>query len=166
MRRREDYVPIAERYYSLGISAVGAYAATPNAYGPPGSLSGLVPRLGPYLGDLREGGMVIDLRPLSWSDKVEIACRTPYAQEDLPPRTGIRFMSYKAEPLPDGPVTTGFLYVSLDVYADRCAARGARIGARRGDAIHWRDGAVTPIPSADRRWDPMPDVDPEGPGHE
>lgn len=121
-------------------------------------------RLAPYLGQVIEGGFVVDKAPIayhtdfiSWvlqaplvkvglEDAEREACPTPSATMVL----GLggmygalaRTMTEQPELMGDG-----MNWVSPEVYVRYWAGKGARVGVRQGDVVQWNDGSITPIPS-------------------
>lgn len=125
-------------------------------------------RLRPYLGELEQGGVVIDKRRLvshpmfaSW------VIGDPMVDVELEPGETSRFSDQQtmATMLPGlcgqyamlallsrNSEYTGLDYVDVGHYAALWSSRGARVGVREGDAIIWNDGAREAIPPAADRY--------------
>jgi hypothetical protein len=99
-------------------------------------------RLRPYLGELIEGGFVIDKRAALEADPV-LTARTPLCDGSLPDGMRATFLGWRDQ----------FDVVAPDVYAAWWEAHGARVGRRRGDKIVWADGAEEAIPPYARRFE-------------
>lgn len=155
----DPYVP---RYLCLEATLDGLQAQT----GTPATHTSIPDgRLTPYLGELREGGIVIDRRAALWHD-VRLAFRSPLLDASLRagtvarPRPSELYPGGTAavwdrgapevlEPSPEG--YDGLDRVALDLYTRFWQGAGARVGRRRGDAILWDDGTTTAIPLPEHR---------------
>ena len=133
-------------------------------------------RLMPYLGEVVEGGYVLDKRSVL-EEKPSLALLSPMCRGDLPAGTVRRFRDSVPHPeesivaqaivqspehplrglvalmLLDGAELESFDEVAPDVFAAWWARRGARVGRRRGNEIVWANGDVTVIPAFARRWE-------------
>jgi len=140
-----------KQYTTLGIAAAGVYATSGS------KSSSQIPdnRLHAYLGDLVEGGQVMDKRPcLEHPDFFLMVFSGPMLKEDLPPGTCNKAFSREVLlcTAADFPNLGGYDYLSLDLYTELWRQLGARIGKRIGDFIHWEDGECQPIPLEADRW--------------
>ena len=118
-------------------------------------------RLNPYLGELLEGGTVIDKRPIMENDSfAKWVWDCPLVEYDLQPGE----TNECPEPSPwllaglEGtfktlavkktvePKWSGLDGISLKDYTEYWREKGARIGIRRGDFIEWEDGIKQPVP--------------------
>lgn len=130
-------------------------------------------RTGPYLGELVEGGYVLDKRePLR--QRPSLALSSPMVDGRLTAGGVDRFDRDRARGsmvlagiasdgdnpaaglavmMMDAPAAFGgFDFVAVDVFVSWWAERGAKVGRRVGDVIDWGGGEVTPIPPFDRRF--------------
>lgn len=155
MSQTEAYKP---EYTYLGIAAAGVYANAPNPWGDtPASVSIPDYRLTAYLGDLVEGGTVIDKRPcVDRDDFVKMVVSGPILQSNLPSGS-IKVwdgLSRRIDPctIEQAKQAKAFDELSLDLYAQVWADIGARVGVRKGNQIHWNDGSIQDIPPAELRW--------------
>lgn len=152
MNDRDRY---RKEYTTLGIALAGVYASAPNQWSDhAASISIPDNRLTPYLGDLAEGGVVVDKRSVPIARLVELSVSGPMLKESLPAGTKDVFSFDERKPVPvvEGEKLGGFDYIALDVYLNIWRKAGARIGKRVADAIHWEDGEVYPIPPEAERW--------------
>lgn len=150
--------PYKREYTLLGIAAAGVYARV----GPNTSVTIYDRRLSPYLGDLAEGGVVVDKRPcVNHPDFYQLVCNGPLLKESLPAGTkeelvmeekGFLIKDRIAVPIKEGGKLSGFDYIALDVYLANWEKLGCKIGHRHGDKIVWKDGSETIIPPAEQRW--------------
>jgi len=134
-------------------------------------------RLSPYLGDLREGGVVVDLWRCDWDRAAHVVISGPMlglhlepAQVDAcPTPSGIMTAAMSEDPgNPFGalaaaklakPEWSGLDYVDLQTWLQLRREIGARIGRRHRNTIEWEDGARTVIPSCEDRYRGIADVD-------
>jgi hypothetical protein len=142
-------------------------------------------RLRPYLGELVEGGYVLDKRAVLMA-RPWLAIGSPMVKGTLPPGTVDRFIdrhptdafgesivldSIRSDPtnpaaglaalMQDDPACGGFDDVAPDVYADWWRRRGARVGRRLGRVVVWDDGETEQIRPFERRFlrdDGQPDT--------
>lgn len=153
MSDRNKYKP---EYCYLGIALSGTYGTSPTVKSKCGgssksSMSGMISKLYPYLGDLLEGGIVVDKRSVPEKDIIHEVYSGPMMDIDLPSRTKSQIF---AEPAPSEPGDKlgGLDTVSMDLYLMRWEKLGARIGYRLGNTIVWNDGEILPIPEESERW--------------
>jgi hypothetical protein len=141
-----------QEYHFLGIALAGVYATTKSKWSS-FDVSVTIPdnRLNCYLGDLIENGVVLDKRTCNESDIIFGLFSSPMLDCTLPNASCKRMLG-QVESCNDISDLKGFDYVSLDLYLDYWASKGARIGVRQGNQIHWRDGKVQDIPSFELRW--------------
>jgi len=124
-------------------------------------------RITPYLGDLAEGGVVLDLRTIPDKELVKLAIAGPMVNPELADDEVDRFVdkvtdeniaTAKALSHADGgegnpfyqyivlaerigkEKFTGFDYISIKKYTALYWAAGAKVGIRRGDYVFWRQG--------------------------
>lgn len=150
--------PYKKEYTTLGIAAAGCYATCPPVqYGNGTTVESSVSipdsRLIPYLGDLADGGVVIDKRPcIKRDDFVHWIVKGPMLKESLP--GGCRNVPFSRDIIPcdDPKACGGYDYIALDLYMELWRGLGARIGTRVGDVIKWEDGEVFPIPPEEERF--------------
>lgn len=146
-----------KEYTTLGIAGGGVYATAPSQWSDTAvSITIYDRRLIPYLGNLVEGGVVIDKRPcVDRDDFVAMVVSGPMLKESLPagckevfdfaiPRTVV--------PVVQGETLRSLDYIALDVYLDIWRKVGAKIGKRVGDTIVWENGYIFPIPPEDQRF--------------
>lgn len=138
-------------YTYLGIAAAGVYANEGD------NVSVSIPdrRLIPYLGDLCQGGVVLDKRPcVDKAGFFRLVVDGPLMKESLPGGTMIPHYSRQREIVPclDASLAGCDAYVAKDIYVEMWKKFGARVGYRVKDTIHWDDGEVFPIPSEEDRW--------------
>lgn len=137
-----------KEYTTLGVAAAGVYASV----GDNCSVSIYDTRLDPYLGNLVEGGIVVDKRPcIHHEDFVKLVVSGPMVRESLPPKTISRLFEPNRECL-DPKEAGGCDYVSMDLYLQLWEGIGARVGYRRGDYIEWNDGEKQEIPPYESRY--------------
>ena len=160
MREDDSY---KQEYSTLGIALAGVHATAPNQWSSSTAISIQIPdkRLNCYLGNLIEGGTVIDKRTCDEDDVFEYVVSGPMLQESLPNGTMSaafcsdshslqrRNVPIKCE---DVRKCKSFDYIALDLYCELWSGLGARIGKRLGDTIMWNDGEIQSIPSVDERW--------------
>lgn len=126
-------------------------------------------RLSPYLGEVVEGGYVLDKRAVL-EENPALAFLSPMCRGDLPAGTIRRFRESVPHPedsivaqsiitSPEHPLRglvglmcqcadcESFDDVAPDVFAAWWADKGARVGRRRGNEIVWANGDVTAIPA-------------------
>jgi len=117
---------------------------------PNGTITAYDNHLTPYLGELIEGGVVVDKRTVEHSTVVDLVYKGPMLDLALPDNTCSKFtMTY---PKAITPATSfeglrSFDYVSGNLYVDAWRKAGAKIGYRRGNVIEWESGDKTQIPS-------------------
>ena len=150
-----------QEFLTLGIAQAGYYATSPNAWGEmPCSIQGYDRKLAPYLGELVEGGLVVDKRLVLIDVLIDGVVAGPMLNESLPPKTYRRMGEEIKVPImgedgeyrrEDGAKFSGFDYISRDVYLAYWRKRGALIGRRRGDVIKWESGITTPIAPFEQR---------------
>jgi len=131
-------------------------------------------RLGPYLGDVKEGGVVVDKWNVPFGKGANLVVNGPMVKLGLPPGTIEKFSETISDVMLMGlegefqtmaqhkhknPKWSGFDYISLDLYLDLWRRAGARIGKRIGNEIQWDDGTVSQIPNEDQRYLPAHEVD-------
>lgn len=141
-----------QEYTTLGIALAGCYATAPG-YTKDSTCSITIydKRLNAYLGNLVEGGTVIDKRTCAESDVIQYVFNGPMLKETLPSGTVDRM--WEKGPMPyDGSEYRSSDFIALDLYISFWKNLGARIGKRIGDSIHWNDGEIQAIPSAEMRW--------------
>ncbi len=167
---REKYDPrivvLVRGVYPTG-SVGGDCAPERNAFGPGtvarSSISIPDRRLHPYLGDVADGGTVVDLWRCNWGDVADVAIKGPMMDMDLAPHTIRRFV-YGPDPKPTsidvGGPPRSLDRVDLATWIELRRRIGARIGKRIGRAVHWEDGTTTPIPAESCRWAAHPMDDP------
>jgi hypothetical protein len=128
-------------------------------------------RLRPYLGELVEGGYVIDKSSVLEA-KPDLAVLSPMCNGKLPPGTRDVFPgaegSIVAQSIANDPYNPAaplarimlavpdcgaFDDVAPDVYAAWWAKHGARIGQRKGNKIVWSDGTEETIPPFAQRYE-------------
>ena len=132
-------------------------------YGAGSSMSSYTSRLGPFLGRLADGGVVIDKWDVPFKVAYDLAVNGPMVNVDLPdggqdpapevpgfmlPGLGGAFLALAAIKA-SKPGWRGFDRISLREYTEMWRSAGARVGRRMGDQIHWEDGVVEPIPPVD-----------------
>jgi hypothetical protein len=114
-------------------------------------------RLAPYLGDLQQGGWVVDYFHLqARADFTNLLVRMPLPSVRLvpgqvmaaqePSLMGARRQRRRTD------AARGLSHVSVQEYVRLWGEEGARIGQRNGSIISWSDGRVVSIPSARERW--------------
>lgn len=141
-----------QEYTTMGIAASGVYAKIGD------NISVSIPdkRLFAYLGNLVDGGIVIDKRTVPDADLVKWVISGPMMKEGLPSGTkdSLNFETPRAAPIPakHGDKFSGMDYIALDLYVKLWEGLGARIGTRKGDIIYWNDGESQPIPPIESRW--------------
>lgn len=142
-----DYTP---EYTVLGIATAGVYAT---AYCGTSKISISIPdnRLDPYLGNLLDGGTVIDKRPCLNNDNFVSMIVTGPMLDDLLPDQHIRPFLEPVRPITKNDKLGPLDFVSLDIYIDIWKAVGARIGKRSNNSIIWDDGTTQEIPSPEER---------------
>lgn len=149
---RNKYEP---QYCYLGIALAGTYGTSPTiktAWGTQkSSTSGMIGKLDPYLGDMLEGGIVVDKRSVPEKDIISEVFSGPMLDMDLPSRSKNVVFGEPA-PCEPGEKLGGLDTISMDLYLLRWEKLGARIGYRLGNNIIWNDGEVMPIPSEEDRW--------------
>jgi hypothetical protein len=137
------------------------------------SVSGILGDLLSNLGDVVEGGWIVDKRTVDEGVLCRWVVSGPMLKASLPPGTMDRFgFGPPCKRLPE-PCTLsdilseekdeqgcrkvgGFDYISRDLYLALWVHLGAMVGQRIGDCVHWRDGSITVIPPASERYDHMP----------
>lgn len=137
--------PYKQEYTTLGIAAAGCYATAPNPWSKDSAASITIydRRLTAYLGELVEGGIVIDKRPcVNRDDFVSMVVSGPMLQESLPHDTKRGWDSTEPCTLEQAREAKGFDYLSLNLYIQVWAEKGARIGVRVGDKVYWNDGPL------------------------
>lgn len=147
------------QYTIMGIALAGVWAHSPNPYSATSPISTTIPdnRLMPYLGEVVEGGTVIDKRLCSEGKLIDLVMSGPMLQESLPSRTvnGALTKDHRTVGI-ETPASEaglkGFDYVSLDLYLELWREAGALIGKRQGEKIVWEDGRETVIPSESERF--------------
>lgn len=139
-------------YTYLGIGDAGVYAEAPNKYSKhPASITIYDTRLSAYFGDLAEGGIVVDKRPCTNRDDfVKAVVSGPMRGSWLPEKTREGFGGNVS--CNDANEAGALDYVSTDLYLDLWRDKGARIGKRVGDEIHWEDGKHESIVPVSQRW--------------
>ena len=151
MREDDSY---KQEYSTLGIALAGVHATAPNQWSSSTAISIQIPdkRLNCYLGNLIEGGTVIDKRTCDEDDVFEYVVSGPMLQESLP--NGTMSAAFCPAPIKCESVRDckSFDYIALDLYCAYWSNLGARIGKRIGDTIVWNDGEIQSIPSVDERW--------------
>jgi len=144
-----------------GIAKVGVYFSRLTSTGGSASLSGYDTKVEARLHQLEDGGVFIDKRLVPESVLVDGVCNGPMLDLALPPQKVEPFahddnLAMMLPGLGDGFRTLaalrlsdrkwrGFDSMGLDVHVAFWAERGALIGVRRGDEMHWSDGRVEPI---------------------
>jgi hypothetical protein len=148
---REQY---KKEWEFCGIAQAGVYAATVKvSFGSSSSRASVTtydPRLRCEVGNLIEGGVVVDKRTVSSDDLIHYVVAGAMLDLDLP--AGHCKGWGDIEPCEDAKARKGFDFVSLDLYLKLWRSLGARIGVRKGDEIHWEDGRVWQIPSVEERY--------------
>jgi len=153
-----------QQYLTIGIALAGVYATgIPKVYSNSQTRShSNIPdnRLTPYLGELVEGGVVIDKRTVDESVLIQYVISGPMLDETLPDGHLSRLFE-KPEPFSSdmGHLCDlkGFDYLSLDLYVNLWQFLDAKIGYRIGNVIEWSDGNITDIPSFETRFAAMSD---------
>ena len=141
-----------QEYTTMGIAAAGVYAKIGD------NISVSIPdkRLFAYLGNLVDGGIVIDKRTVPKHDLVTWVIAGPMMKEALPSGTKdcLNFETPRAAPIPakHGDKFSSMDYIALDLYVKLWTDLGARVGTRQGNIILWNDGEVQTIPSVESRW--------------
>jgi len=131
-------------------------------------------RLGPYFGELKDGGVVVDKWTVDFKTGYNLVVHGPMVDVTLPPKTIDKFDGQISDVMLIGlqgsfqamalkkrtdPKWSGLDSVSLDLYCDLWRQAGARIGKRIGNEIHWEDGAVSEIPDEAHRYLPDHEAD-------
>ncbi len=150
----EPYRKGKEAFTTLGIALGGVYATSPNPYSEDTAVSISIPdnRLYCYLGDLKNGGVVIDKRMVKTSTLINETCSGPYLRESLKEGTMAKGLTYPKEVVKyDAKKVSGIDYVALDIYLSIWRKHGARIGVRKGKYILWEDGEKKLIPLEEDR---------------
>lgn len=153
-----------QRLATLEIGLAGVHGEMVNG----GSITIYDTRLSPYFGELVEGGYVIDKAEVL-DRKPGLAISSPMCRGNLAAGTR-EVCTVKADPVMVGalsqaeafgglalllaaaPSCGAFDDVAPDVFAAWWADKGARVGQRQGNAIHWQDGTVEQIRPFDQRW--------------
>lgn len=150
-------------YIHLGIADGGCYADCESnfSHDTAAHITIYDRRLTPYLGDLKQGGIVIDKRPcIRRNDFVKNVVRGPMLNVMLPHDTINSVMAKRnlACTIEQARTAGGYDYISLNLYVQYWAELGARIGVRVGDKVYWNDGPLfgfgvpQDIPSVENRW--------------
>lgn len=109
-------------------------------------------RVSPFLGNLIEGGVVIDRRPcLKKEDFIHTSLNAPLLAINFP---------NKSKQNTESEITTCNNvddlnkndYVSLDLYIEYWTKHGARIGKRVDETVVWGDGISEKIPKIENRF--------------
>jgi hypothetical protein len=138
-------------YTILGIALAGVHAKARSQWGEC-SITMYDNRLFPYLGNLLEGGTVIDKRSCKEEDIVQWVIKGPMLKESLP--AGHKDGLWGTGPIKceDPKSCSSMDYIALDLYVKLWSDMGARVGTRQGNYIVWNDGEVQTIPSVESRW--------------
>jgi hypothetical protein len=150
-------------YTTLGIGSAGVYATGRTVVGLNSTTtsSSSIPdrRLTPYLGDMVEGGIVLDKRPcIHRDDFVHMIVSGPMMNQDLPHDSKKGWGPTESCDLEDARKCKGLDYLSLNLYIQLWVEKGARVGVRVGDKVYWNDGPnygfgkIQDIPLAESRW--------------
>jgi hypothetical protein len=143
-----------QEWQICGIAEAGVYATTvPVKWGSStsiGSVTTYVPMLKAEVGNLIEGGVVVDKRTVKIDNLIHYVVSGPMLDTQLPPGTAKDWD--KVKPCEDAKNLKSFDYVSLDLYLKLWRELGARIGQRKGDQIIWEDGRVWNIPDEEHRY--------------
>lgn len=133
----------------LGIGKAGVYGRK----GPNCSVSIPDTRLSAYYGDLIDGGLVVDKRPVPDDDLVKWVVSGPMLDLALPEKS-CHPLWEEVQPCADARLLehAALTDISLDLYLDLWRSLGARIGVREGDDIVWEDGAREQIRPAELRY--------------
>jgi hypothetical protein len=134
----------------LGIAGSCAYGAGVEN-GQRFSMGFTTASLTPYFGELREGGIVIDARPVGASIRMREAVSGPMVDVTLPSKSARGFGGTRTVLSMDS-AGEDFDYVSMDIYADHWEKLGAKVGIRRGGKIHWNQGGQTRIHRFEERF--------------
>jgi hypothetical protein len=155
-----------QRLSVLGIGLGGCHGETVDG----GHITYYDTRLRAYLGELVEGGYVIDKsKPLA--ERPSLAYMSPMCKGALPSGTTEEFHiapdNFVANAIANEsgnpaagiarmmlaiPRCGAFDYVAPDVYAAWWMRQGARVGQRKGDSIVWSDGSQEAIPEFSNRY--------------
>lgn len=112
-------------------------------------------RLRPYYGDLKEGGIVIDMSACDYALVSKMVISHAMVDVDLAPGMVSSGWGDCKKTEPGTLENSGSLdYIALDVYADFWHNNGAKVGKREGNFIIWRNGDKEEIPGEDsaNRW--------------
>lgn len=113
-------------------------------------------RLDCYIGDVIEGGYVIDKRVESLQNIIRHIFGEPRLMTEIPKgkKEVVTFSPYRRRfvKVKKGEVLKSYDGVATDVLVDYWRKLGARIGQRKGDNIVWEDGEVQAIPTVAERW--------------
>jgi hypothetical protein len=143
-----------QQYIYLGIALAGVYARSPSVISGNSKTTSSteIPdkRLTPYLGELKEGGYVVDKRSCNEKDVIHNVCAGAMLDIDLPEKT--RKDWDKEYPCDDASSSGSMDYISMDLYLKLWEGLGARVGRRAGNVIKWNNGEETVIPEFDCRW--------------
>lgn len=169
----EPTIALLKRGVAPDGSVSGEYPPVDNGDGctTRGSVSIPDRRLGPYLGDLADGGTVVDLWACDWGAVAEVVCSGPMCDLALEPGTVRRFGDKVDRLMLEGtggafqafllrkvvnPGWSGLDYIALPEWLELRRGIGARIGRRDGQVIRWEDGTITPIQHESVRWSDSP----------
>lgn len=145
-------------YTTLGIALAGVYATAPNKWSADSACQISIPdrRLSAYLGDLVDGGVVVDKRTCKEEDIIQWVCSGPMLKESLPDSTHENFERQLIHTTLEDILARkigGFLYIALDLYLALWKYLGARVGRRIGNVIVWEGELFEqPIPPVESRW--------------
>lgn len=117
-------------------------------------------RLTPYLGDLQQGGWVVDyIHLLERQDIAQVLMNMPMPSVRMLPgqvvsvREGSSHLgSTRTRTRRRRTVYRGMDHVSILEYVQLWAIQGAKTGQRSGNIIVWSDGSQSRIPPARERW--------------
>jgi hypothetical protein len=147
---------------SIGLGGVGGNTIDG------GSITYYDTRLRAYYGELVEGGFVIDKSKVL-AEKPGLVIASPLCKGSMKPGTtdalgdvSDNFVANAIANDRNNPASVlaklaiagfgGFDYVAPDLYAAWWLDKGARVGTRIGDTIHWSDGIIEQIPSFEARY--------------
>jgi hypothetical protein len=155
-----------QRLSVLGIGLGGCHGETVDG----GHITYYDSRLKPYLGELVEGGYVID-KSAVLQDKPSLALLSPMCRGNLPTGSTEAFNiapdNFVANAIandthnPAAPIARmmlalpkcgAFDYLAPELYSAWWLKQGARVGQRTGDRIVWSDGVEEAIPAFEDRY--------------
>jgi len=163
---KSGYDKYESRYHMLGISINGSSGVWANIFpkilGNEYHTDVQIPdrRLFAYLGDVIDGGFIIDNRTADYDKLAKVAISGAMLKAHLPSRSKEEFtLDYKekkVEPCASYGDAGGFDSVSMDLYLQARHEAGATIGVRHGNQVFWLhpDGkkSMTQIPDQAHRW--------------